>query len=43
MSQLHYFCPLCESPKVFQNYPKLFAHIRDEHREESPFSIRCEL
>ncbi|CAF1357077.1 unnamed protein product [Adineta steineri] len=43
MSQLHYFCPLCESPNVFQNYPKLFAHIRDEHREESPFSIRCEL
>ncbi|CAF1572606.1 unnamed protein product, partial [Adineta steineri] len=27
----------------FQHYPKLFAHIRDEHREESPFSIRCEL
>jgi hypothetical protein len=43
MSQQHYFDPLCISPNVFQNYPTLFTHIRNEHREESSLSIRCEL
>ena len=43
MSQTHYFCPLCLSSDVFQNYPALFKHIRNEHREEPSFSIRCEL
>jgi hypothetical protein len=43
MSQNHYFCPLCSSANVFQNYPALFIHIRNQHREESVFNIRCEL
>ena len=43
MSQTHYFCPLCFSSNVFQNYPALFKHIRNEHREETFFNIRCEL
>lgn len=43
MSQQHFFCPLCESSNVFQNYRTLFTHIRNEHREESTFNIRCEL
>ena len=43
MSQTHYFYPLCFSSNVFQNYPALFKHIRNEHREETSFSIRCEL
>ncbi|CAM4827088.1 unnamed protein product, partial [Rotaria magnacalcarata] len=43
MSEAHYFCPLCHSPNLFQNYSTLFTHIRNQHREESPFSIRCEL
>ncbi|CAF3243912.1 unnamed protein product [Rotaria sp. Silwood2] len=43
MSQQHYFSPLCISSSVFHNYRTLFTHIRNEHREESPFNIRCEL
>jgi hypothetical protein len=43
MRQSHYFCPLCLSANVFQNYSTLFAHIRNEHCEDSPFVIRCEL
>jgi hypothetical protein len=43
MAGKHYFCPLCISPNVFQNYSTLFTHIRNEHREEPSFSIRCEL
>lgn len=43
MSEAHYFCPLCQSPNLFQNYSTLFIHIRNQHREESPFNIRCEL
>ncbi|CAF1358549.1 unnamed protein product [Adineta ricciae] len=45
MSQLHhyFFCPCCTVPNVFHHYPALFAHIRDEHRDEPFFSIRCEL
>ena len=43
MSQLHYFCPLCTSPNIFQHYPTLFAHIRHKHRHEASFNIRCEL
>ncbi|CAF4656908.1 unnamed protein product [Rotaria sp. Silwood2] len=42
MSQQHYFCPLCISSSVFHNYPTLFIHIHNEHREESTFNIRCE-
>ena len=43
MSHTHYFCPVCFSSNVFENYPTLFKHIRTEHRDESSFSIRCEL
>ena len=43
MSQTHYFCPLCPTANVFQNYSTLFAHIRNKHRDESSFTIRCEL
>ncbi|CAF1556367.1 unnamed protein product [Rotaria magnacalcarata] len=43
MSPQHYFCLLCISSSVFQNYRTLFTHIRNEHREKSTFNIRCEL
>ena len=43
MSQSHYFCPICPSAIVFRNFSTLFIHIRNEHREESPFNVRCEL
>jgi hypothetical protein len=43
MSQIHYFCPLCLTPNVFKNYSSLFKHIREEHREDPSFNIRCEL
>ena len=42
-SQGHYFCQLCLSPNVFLNYSTLFKHIREEHRDEPSFCIRCEL
>jgi hypothetical protein len=43
MSQIHYFCPLCLTPNVLKNYSSLFKHIRQEHRGDSSFNIRCEL
>lgn len=43
MSQQHYFCPCCVSSNVFYTYCALFKHIRNEHRDESFFQIRCEL
>ena len=43
MSQRHYFCPICPSSKLFQSYSTLFVHIREEHREEPSFTVRCEL
>lgn len=43
MSQQHYFCPCCVSTNVFYNYCAVFKHIRNEHRNESFFNIRCEL
>ena len=43
MSHDHYFCPLCTSANVFKSYSTLFTHNRNEHSDESPCMIRCEL
>ncbi len=43
MNQRHHFCSLCPSANLFTDFRSLFLHVRNEHREESPFTIRCEL
>lgn len=43
MSETYYFCPICTIPNVFKKYSLLFKHIREYHRNDSCFGIRCEL
>lgn len=43
MPQTYFFCTLCLSVNVFQNYPLLFTHIRNQHRDDSFFTIQCEV
>ncbi|CAF1957432.1 unnamed protein product [Rotaria magnacalcarata] len=43
MSETYYFCPLCITANVFQTYSSLFKHIREYHRDDPSFGIRCEL
>ena len=43
MSETYYFCPICIIPNVFEKYSSLFKHIREYHRVNPSFGIRCEL
>ena len=43
MSETYYFCPICTIPNVFKKYSLLFKHIREYHRNDRSFGIRCEL
>lgn len=43
MSEACYFCPFCVAPTVFKNYISFFKHVREYHRDDPSFSIRCEL